>query len=174
MSYTFSEQFAKTYKAKQGLKDKIWHEGYYVLHNTRQVCPLGDKLKGDDFEHFIFQDSFANWNMPRFLQPTKIDVNTLCKHTGFFDQNNSYFENDYVKFLFREETDSHIGIIRFGEYMNPLGKFGYDKHYGFYIDWVCGENKDSLRKDFVGLLKDGLIEHTKNNAIDNPNYIKEL
>lgn len=170
MSYKFLEDFTRTYRAKRNIKDKHWHEGYYVCHNTRQLCPIGDILKDDDFKHLLIRNSFADWNMPRDLESIEIDVNTLCRHTGYFDENGAYFENDYVKFIFKNKSEEHIGVIKFGEYANPFESFSCIKHFGFYIEWISGKNIKTLRKDLTGIFNDGLIEHTKKNIIDNPEY----
>ena len=75
-----------------------WREGYYVCHTTRQPCVIGDELKDDEIEHYIFYDSFADWNMPRVLEAIEVDPNTICRYSGINDKHGKrIFENDVIR-----------------------------------------------------------------------------
>lgn len=77
-----------------------WIEGYYVKHQKRMICPIGDSLKNEDIDHFIFFDSFADWNMPRTLTLAKIKPETLGKFIGKVDYNGKkIFEGDMLKVM---------------------------------------------------------------------------
>lgn len=53
------------------------------------------------------------------------------------------FVGDLVKHHFGDD----IGVVKFGEYRNPFNDDLHTKHIGFYVDWISGECKNSLRKD---------------------------
>lgn len=43
-------------------------QGWYVFHESR-MCAIGDSLRESDVQHVVVVDSFADWNMPRSMQP---------------------------------------------------------------------------------------------------------
>lgn len=47
--------------------DREVARGWYVHHECRQVCPLGDSLKPSDVAHLVAVSEGADWNMPRKL-----------------------------------------------------------------------------------------------------------
>lgn len=56
--------------------------GYYVKHVDAQVNPLSTKQQYDDFiakhtRHYIFQNGWADWNLPTQLEQWEIDPTTL-------------------------------------------------------------------------------------------------
>lgn len=51
--------------------------GYYVYHINRTLSPFGDSLEKEDEEHYIIQDDFSDWGMPRGMRVFRIDPNTL-------------------------------------------------------------------------------------------------
>ena len=65
-----------------------WVYGYYVRHETRQRCLIGDdELKPEEIKHLIVVDSFADWNMPRQLQGIEVIPETVGQYTGLKDKN---------------------------------------------------------------------------------------
>jgi uncharacterized phage protein (TIGR01671 family) len=75
------------YRAKR-VDNGEWVYGYYVKHETRQTCPMGnDKLSQDEIKHLIVVDSFADWNMPKTLQGIEVIPETVGQFTGLKDKN---------------------------------------------------------------------------------------
>lgn len=64
------------FKARIVSSDK-YVTGYYVYHINRTLSPLGDSLEKKDEEHYIVQDGFSDWGMPRGIEIIPIDPNTL-------------------------------------------------------------------------------------------------
>ena len=65
-----------------------WIEGYYVRHETRQACVIGDdKLSNYEIEHYIVMDSFADWNMPKTMQFYEVISETVGQYVGKSDAN---------------------------------------------------------------------------------------
>lgn len=64
------------FRAKPINSDK-YVVGYYVYHINRTLSPLGDSLEKKDEEHYIVQDGFSDWGMPRGIEIIPVDPNTL-------------------------------------------------------------------------------------------------
>ena len=78
-------------------KNGRWHYGYYVRHETRQPCIIGDNLKDDEINHYLFYDGFADWNMPRELKYVEVDPKTVGRFSGMYDKSGvRIFEDDIV------------------------------------------------------------------------------
>lgn len=87
------------FRAKR-VEDNQWVEGHYVSHQKRVLCPIGDELKKEDVDHYIFFDSFADWNMPRTLTFVKIKPETLGQYTGKLDvEGKRIFEGDILNIM---------------------------------------------------------------------------
>lgn len=64
------------FRAKPINSDK-YVVGYYIYHINRTLSPFGDSLEKEDEEHYIVQDEFSDWGMPRGMRLFRIDPNTL-------------------------------------------------------------------------------------------------
>lgn len=64
------------FKARRADSEK-YVTGYYVYHINRTLFPIGDSLEKEDEEHYIVQDEFSDWGMPRGVKFFRIDPNTL-------------------------------------------------------------------------------------------------
>ena len=73
-----------------------WIYGYYVKHNTVQICVATDDPSP---KHYIVNDGSAcDWGFEPSLQATEIDPNTLGRCIDNTDKNGRpIFEGDIVK-----------------------------------------------------------------------------
>lgn len=72
----------------------------------------------------------------------EIIPSTLGRYSGFSDKNkHAAYEGDVIKHL----NGLDYGIIRYGSYSNSYTSAGFN--IGFYVEWVLGENKETLRQD---------------------------
>lgn len=144
-----------------------WVYGYYVKHETRQKCPIGnDKLTTDEIKHFIVFDSFADWNMPRTLQAAEVVPETVGQYMGLKDKTGKEIcQGDIVK-----TPDGNAFIIKFGEHRDSeiydcieLGFFAY----------CTNENhrKMGIRKDVIFWINEEKAE-VIGNIHDNPELLE--
>lgn len=140
------------FRAKR-LGNNRWVEGCYVSHQKRVLCPIGDELKKEDVEHFMFFDSFADWNMPRELMYTKIKPETLGQYTGKIDTDGKrIFEGDILKIMF------------YGKNLKVV-----------WWDWLCGfglNDKDENALLFMNEVHSNAFV-VVGNIYDNPELMEE-
>lgn len=95
----------------------------------------------------------------------EVDPDTVGQYTGLTDKNGKRVFTDCIV---TDGFDSIIGIVRFGEYSNPVAD-GY--HIGFYIEWG-GKYHDILRKDLGYWAKKSNFE-VIGNIYDNPELLED-
>lgn len=110
-------------------------------------CADADLTVGDLEKHVVYSD-------------------TVGQFTGKCDKaGTKAFEHDCIRGLF----DDGIGVIRYGEYRNPINSGSFECNIGFHVEWVSGENKDVLRKDLGFWLN---LTTIIGNIHDNPEFLK--
>lgn len=113
----------------------------------------GEKLPGEWAYGGIFPGK-GDFSIIYGCTDTDLTVGNLERHGVYSDTVGQFtgkcdkagtkaFEHDCIRGLF----DDGIGVIRYGEYRNPINSGSFECNVGFYVDWVTGENKDVLRKD---------------------------
>lgn len=116
------------FKAKR-LDNGEWVEGVPV-DITPLICFSGDVLEP---EVIMVRGWFADWGMPRKIEGTKVDPETICRFTGLIGKNReNVFENDLVKLrtgrvckvMFRN-TPEYCGfdLVPYSEIDKPAPKF---------------------------------------------------
>lgn len=75
-----------------------WITGSFHIYETRQISPINDKLQPEEIKYLIIRNSFADWNMPRTIESTEVDPETIGRFTGLIASNVRVFEGDFLKF----------------------------------------------------------------------------
>lgn len=75
-----------------------WAIGSFHIYETRQICPINDKLQPEEIKYLIIRNSFADWNMPRTIESAEVDPKTIGQFTGLIVSNVRVFEGDFLKF----------------------------------------------------------------------------
>ena len=113
-----------------------WIYGYYIKHIDATLNPFGsteEEIKEwhkEHTKHYIVQDGFSDWGMPRGLQFNEVDEYSVGQFTGIKDCNGrDIYEGDFVKYK------GEIGYVDF-----LFGTFGL----------VLEEENISLYEVFIG------------------------
>ena len=130
-----------------------WLYGGFHLWETRQPCVCNDELKPEEIKHIIIKNSFADWNMPRTMQPYIVIPETVGQYTGLTDKNGKkIFEGDIVKSGTYKFTEELIFTVVFDEFC----RYVIVSNYGIYL---LARNHEDV--EVIG------------NIHDNPELLKE-
>lgn len=82
-----------------------WIYGFYIKHINATLNPFGsteEEIKEwykEHTKHYIVQDGFSDWGMPRGLQFNEVDEYSVGQFTGIKDCNGrDIYEGDFVKY----------------------------------------------------------------------------
>ena len=150
-------------------KDKLghWLYGGFHLWETRQPCVCDDELKPEEIKHIIIKNSFADWNMPRTMQPYEVIPETVGQYTGLADKNGTkVFEGDILKFTDKCSNYEWIGKVEFG---NPNAEY----NWGFQLVYISGAKPNTDILLWFEMEETGAFSEVIGNIHDNPELLKE-
>lgn len=76
-------------------------------------------------------------------QKCQVISETVGQYIG---RKNKHGKKIFVGDIARHHLGEDIGIVKFGEYKQPFDDI-HTKHIGFFVDWISGSSKNTLRKD---------------------------
>lgn len=139
-----------------------WVYGVYYKHQKVFPCPFGDyEEKEEDYEHFIIQDGFTDWNMPRGIEFRPILPETVCQFTGVRMGNMKIYEGDIIEGT-EEEFDGGYLVSR----NTYEGRVFWDEKNGWWAveDMPSGDEYP---------LYDYAFDRVIGNIIDSPDFFKK-
>ena len=139
-----------------------WVYGGYYEHITRQISPIGDRLREEDVKHLIIQSGFADWNMPRPLTAIEVIPETAGQYTGTKDKNGKdIYELDKVIMCYSFEDAYAHDYGRFEDKNGEIVGFVGIDAFGTYVEcdgkkWYWLENLEEPTKEFevIGTIHD--------------------
>ena len=86
-----------------------WCEGVYMKHLKTLPCPIGDTRPTSEYEHLLFMDGVADWNMPVPIVSRAIVPETLSLKLNIKVHEQDLFVNDIVRFRYEKCAFEYIG-----------------------------------------------------------------
>lgn len=111
-----------------------WVYGGYFKHQKRTPCPIGDYIKEEDFEHLIISSGFSDWNMPKPIECTVIDGNTVGQYVGINDMNGKeIYTGDIVNMVYDGNLYTYVIVFDISEvgFKGTNGKEDYGHNFEY-------------------------------------------